>query len=45
MYREIVSRKRIVSLCFGRVVRTCLEVAIYEVSGPPVFQVKAGASR
>ena len=37
-------RKQIVSLYFGRDVRTRLEVAIFEVSGPPVFLVKAGAS-
>ena len=37
-------RKQIVSLYFGRDVRTRLGVAISEVSGPPVFLVKAGAS-
>ena len=39
------ARKRIVSLSFGRDVRTRLGVAISEVSGPPVFHIKAGASR
>ena len=39
------TRKRIVSLYFGREVRTRLGVAISEMSGPPVFHVKAGASR
>ena len=39
------TRKRIVSLYFGRHVRTRLGVAIFEVSGPPVFHIKAGASR
>ena len=39
------TRKRIVSLYFGRDVRTRLGVAISEVSGPPVFHIKAGASR
>ena len=33
-------RKRIVLLCFRRDVRTRLEVAISEVSGPPVFHIK-----
>ena len=36
------TRKRIVSLYFGRDVRTRLGVAIFEVSGPPVFHIKAG---
>ena len=39
------TRKRIVSLYFGRDVRTRLGVAISEVCGPPVFHIKAGASR
>ena len=39
------TRKRIVSLYFGRDVHTRLGVAISEVSGPPVFHIKAGASR
>ena len=39
------TRKRIVSLYFGRDVRTRLGIAISEVSGPPVFHIKAGASR
>ena len=39
------TRKRIVSLYFGRDVRTRLGVAIFEVSGPPIFHIKAGASR
>ena len=39
-----LTRKRIVSLYFGREVRTRLGVAI-SVSGPPVFHIKAGASR
>ena len=39
------TRKRIVSLYFGRDVRTRLGVAIFEVSGPPVFHIKAEASR
>ena len=38
-------RKQIVSLLFERDVRTRLEVAISEVSGPPVFHIKVGASR
>ena len=38
------TRKLIVSLYFGRCVRTRLGVAISEVSGPPVFHIKAGAS-
>ena len=37
------TRKRIVLLYFGRNVRTRLGVAIFEVSGPPVFHIKAGA--
>ena len=36
------TRKRIVSLCFGRYVHTRLGVAISEVSGPPVFHTKMG---
>ena len=39
------TRKRIVSLYFGRDVSTRLGVAIFEVSGPPVFHIKAEASR
>ena len=39
------TRKRIVSLYFGRDVRTRLGVAIFEVSGPPVFHIKAEATR
>ena len=39
------TRKRIVSLYFGREVRTRLGVAFFEVYGPPVFHIKAGASR
>ena len=39
------TRKRIVSLYFGRDVCTRLGVAIFEVSGPPVFHIKVGASR
>ena len=39
------TRKRIVSLYFGREVRTRLGVAFFEVSGPPVFHIKAEASR
>ena len=31
-----------VSLCFGRYVRTRLGVAISEVFGPPVFHIKVG---
>ena len=38
------TRKRIVSLYFGWEVRTRLGVAISEMSGPPVFHIKAGAS-
>ena len=34
------TRKRIVLLCFGRNVRTRLEVAISEVFGLPVFHIK-----
>ena len=34
------TRKRILSLCPGRYVRTLLGVAIFEVSGPPVFHIK-----
>ena len=36
------TRKRIVSLYFGRYVRTRLGVAFFEVYGPPVFHIKAG---
>ena len=36
------TRKRIVSLYFGREVRTRLGVAFFEVYGPPVFHIKAG---
>ena len=36
------TRKRMVSLCFGRYVRIRLGVAISEVSGPPVFHIKVG---
>ena len=39
-----VTRERIVSLYFGRDVRTRLGVAISEVSGPLVFHIKVGAS-
>ena len=39
------TRKRIVSLYFGRDIRTRLGVAISEMSGPPVFHIKAEASR
>ena len=39
------TRKRIVLLYFGREVRTRLGVAFFEVYGPPVFHIKAGASR
>ena len=39
------TRKRIVSLYFGRYVRTRLGVAISEEFGPPVFCIKAGAFR
>ena len=39
------TRKRIVSLYFERDVRTRLGVAIFEVSGPSVFHIKAEASR
>ena len=39
------TRKRIVSLYFGRDVRTRLGVAFFEVYAPPVFHIKAGASR
>ena len=39
------TRKRIVSLYFGREVRTRLGVAFFEVYGPPVFHIKARASR
>ena len=36
------TRKRIVSLYFGRDVRTRLGVAFFEVYGPPVFHIKVG---
>ena len=36
------TRKQIVSICFGRYVRTRFRVAIYNVSGPPVFHMKMG---
>ena len=36
------TRKRIVSLYFGRKVRTLLGVAFFEVYGPPVFHIKVG---
>ena len=36
------TRKRIVSLHFGREVRTRLGVAFFEVYGPPVFHIKVG---
>ena len=36
------TRKRIVSLYFGREVRTRLGVAFFEVYGPPVFHIKVG---
>ena len=36
------TRKRIVSLYFGREVRTRLGVAFFEVYGPPVFRIKVG---
>ena len=39
------TRKRIVSLYFGRGVRTRLGVAISDMSGPSVCHIKAGASR
>ena len=39
------TRKRIVSLYFGRDVRTCWVVAIFDVSGAPVFHIKVEASR
>ena len=38
------TRERIASLCFRLEVRTRLEVAISELSGLPVFYIKAGAS-
>ena len=38
-------RKRIVSLSFGRDVRTHLAVAFFKVSGPPDFHIKLGATR
>ena len=39
------TRKQIVLLYFGREVRTRLGVAISEMSGAPVFHIKAGAFR
>ena len=36
------TRKRIVTLYFGREVRTRLGVAFFEVYGPPVFHIKVG---
>ena len=39
------TRKRIVSLYFGRDVRIRLGVTISELSGPPVFHIKVEASR
>ena len=36
------TRKQIVSLYFGREVRTRLGVAFFEVYGPPVFNIKVG---
>ena len=39
------TRKRVVLLYFGLGVRTRLGVAFFEVYGPPVFHIKAGASR
>ena len=36
------TRKRIVSLCFERYIRTRLGVAISEESGPPAFHIKMG---
>ena len=36
------TRKRIVSLYFGREVRTRFGVAFFEVYGPPVFYIKVG---
>ena len=40
----LFTRKRIVSSCFERYVRTRLGVAISEVSGPLVFHIKVGRS-
>ena len=40
----LFTRKRIASLYFGRDVRTNFGLAISEVSGPPVFHIKVGAS-
>ena len=34
-----------ISLFFGRNVRTLLGVAIFEVFGPPIFHIKVGTSR
>ena len=36
------TRKQIVSLYFGREVRTRLGVVFFEVYGPPVFYIKVG---
>ena len=36
------TRKRIVSLCFGRYVRPRLGIAISELSKPPVFHIRVG---
>ena len=36
------TRKRIVSLYFGREVRTRLGVSFFEVYGPPVYHIKVG---
>ena len=44
-YLSTIYKKRIVSLCFGRNVRTRLGDAIFEMSGPPLFHIKVGASR
>ena len=41
----LFTRKRMVSLCFGRDVRLCSGVAIFEVCESPVFHIMAGASR
>ena len=45
MFYPSFTKKRIVLLSFGWVVRYRLSVAISEVSGPPVFYIKVGASR
>ena len=39
------TKKRIVSIYFGRDVRIHFGVAISEGSGPPVFHIKVGASK